>query len=81
MSNRELEIRDESDFATAVAAALGISVDELDELNWRIEDHNSDDGLVYGHNVYFDEGSDITILGRIAGLGNKNWIRIGPIAG
>ncbi|WP_029083881.1 MULTISPECIES: hypothetical protein [unclassified Bradyrhizobium] len=79
MSKELLEERHEREQAEAVASALGISTDELDELDWRLEPHESDDGLLYGHNVYFGEGSDPEILKRIDGLVNGKWVRIGPL--
>jgi hypothetical protein len=79
MSKALLEERQEREQAEAVASALGISTDELDELDWTIEAHESDDGLLYGYNIYFGEGSDPAILKRIDGLKDGRWIRIGPI--
>jgi hypothetical protein len=74
-----LEERQERQQAEAVASALGILVDELERLDWTIENHASDDGVLYGHNVYFANGSDPEILGRIPGLTDGRWVRIGPI--
>ncbi|MCW1994794.1 hypothetical protein [Bradyrhizobium diazoefficiens] len=76
---RLLEEQQEQQQAEAVAAALGISIDELDELDWTLETHESDDGVLYGHNVYFAEGSDPEILSRIDGLVDGRWVRIGPL--
>jgi hypothetical protein len=75
-----LEDRQEREHVEAVAAALGISVTDLEQLNWTIEDHASDDGLLYGHNVYFADGSDPAILNRIKGLTNDRWVRIEPLS-
>jgi hypothetical protein len=79
MSSRELEDRNERNQHEAVAMALGISANDLDQLDWRLEDHASDDGLLYGHNVYFGEGSDPEILAKIDGLTNGEWVRIAPL--
>ncbi|MCV0404579.1 MAG: hypothetical protein K5924_12865 [Chloroflexi bacterium] len=79
MSSRELEDRNERNQNEAVAMALGISANDLDQLDWRLEDHASDDGLLYGHNVYFGEGSDPEILAKIDGLTNGEWVRIAPL--
>jgi hypothetical protein len=76
---RLLEEQQEQHQAEAVAAALGISMDDLDELVWRLEPHESGDGLVYGNNVYFGEGSDPEILARIDGVIDGKWVRIGPL--
>jgi hypothetical protein len=79
MNDATWEDRQERDQTKAIAFALGISTDELDELDWRIEPHESDDGLLYGYNVYFGESSDPEILKRIDGLVDGRWVRIGPI--
>jgi hypothetical protein len=77
MSNRQLEERQEREYAAKVAAALGISVEDLDRLEWSIDESGSD-GAVHGYNVNFDEGSDPAILAKIEGLVHGRWIRIGP---
>ncbi|WP_316227766.1 hypothetical protein [Bradyrhizobium sp. SZCCHNR3015] len=69
----------EPDRDEALATALGITIEELDELDWRLEDHTSKDGLLYGHNVYFGESSDPEVLKKIGGLVNGEWVRIGPL--
>jgi hypothetical protein len=79
MSSRELEDRYDNDQHEAVANALGNSTEDLEQLDWRLDDHESDDGLLYGHNVYFGEGSDPVILEKIDGLNNGEWVRIGPL--
>ena len=62
-----------------MAAALAISASDLEGLDWTIEPHASDDGVLYGYNVYFGEGCDPEILARIEGLTDGRWVRIGPI--
>jgi hypothetical protein len=79
MSNTQLGERQEREQAEAIAAALGITADELEGLDWTIDDHASDDGLVYGHNIYFGENSDPDVLARINGLIDGRWVRIGPL--
>jgi hypothetical protein len=79
MSSRLLEERQEREQAEAVAAALGISPSDLQELDWTIEPHESDDGVLYGYNIYFGQGSDPEILARIQGLTDGRWVRIGPV--
>jgi len=74
-----LEDRHERERLEAIASELGISADELSELDWTISDHTSADGLLYGHNIYFGEGSDPQILARIKGLTDGRWVRIGPL--
>jgi len=74
-----LDDRQEREQLEAVASELGISADELAELDWTIEPHTSADGLVYGNNVNFGENSNPDILVRIKGLMPGRWIRIGPL--
>lgn len=78
MSNRQLEDQQERRQAEVVAKALGISRDELDRLEWRIEENASDDGALYGHDIYFEEGSDEDVLAKL-GTAVGEFIRIGPL--
>ena len=78
MSNEILEEQQEQAQHARIAAALGISVDELDSLEWRLESHESDDGVFYGYNIHFGEGSDPTILSKIRGLIDSRWVHLGP---
>jgi hypothetical protein len=48
-----LDERAEREQLEAIASELGISADDLAELDWKIELHTSADGLVYGHNILF----------------------------
>jgi hypothetical protein len=78
MSKDLLEERLEREHDEAVAAALGISNDDLDKLDWTIEAHASDEGVLYGYNIYFGETSDRDVLARIGGLNHGRWVRVGP---
>jgi len=78
MGSRQLEDRQERELAEAVAVAIGISVDDLNRTKWDMSAHESDDGVLYGHNIEFAEGSDPEVLSRIPGLVNGSWVRIGP---
>ena len=79
MSSRELDDIMEDRQADAVAEALGISREDLAALEWRMEDHTSSDGLLYGHIIYFEDESDSEVLARVPGLQDGNWVRIGPL--
>jgi hypothetical protein len=46
---------------------------------WRLDDNISEDGLVYGHIVSFEAGSDPAILRTVPGLVHGNWVQIGPL--
>ena len=51
MSSRELEDRQERERTTAVARALGMPVDELEDQEWSIDENVGHDGAVYGYVV------------------------------
>jgi hypothetical protein len=74
-SSRLLEERQEREQAEAVAAALGIPPSDLEELDWIIEPHESDDGVLYGYNSISAKAQ----TARIEGLTDGRWVRIGPI--
>ena len=78
MSNRQLEEQAEERQAVAVAAALGISVEDLNEMDWELEAAESNEGALHGYNVNFAEGSDPDVLAKIKGLNDGRWVRIGP---
>lgn len=51
-----------------VASALGVTVDELAELDWDITDNSSDDGLLYSYIVTIQPGGPPHIIDKIDGL-------------
>ncbi|MCX5578976.1 hypothetical protein [Kaistia terrae] len=51
-----------------LASALGLEQDELDELDYRLDSNESDDGLVYGYIVTVADGNDPELLSKIKGL-------------
>jgi len=65
MSSRELDERNEAAQNARIAEEIGINVDDLNQLEWRIEDNISNDGLLYGHHLYIEEGSDPEVLKRL----------------
>ena len=79
MSSRQLEEKAERDQALAVAKALGVTIQELNDLEWSIEPCESDDGVPYGNNITFGEGSDPAILKKIPGAIEQGWVRVGSL--
>lgn len=79
MSSRQMEDRQEQQYAQKVASVLGISIDDLNVLVWEIDENTTEDGGFTGYNITFAEGSDPEILAQIAGLVDGRWIRVGPI--
>ncbi len=57
MSNRQLEEMQEKLANQKLASELGISYDDLLELEWDIDTNESDDGLIYEYIVTFSEES------------------------
>lgn len=79
MSNAQLEELQERELARRVADALGITLDDLDETEWSLEENASDDGVVSGLLISFSEGSSAAVLGKIRGLQHGRWIQIAPL--
>lgn len=51
-----------------LACTLGISHEELDQLQWEIHEDRSEDGMLYGYSVEFYEDCPSDILNKIEGL-------------
>lgn len=78
MSNRQLEERMEREHDAQIADALGISAEDYELLEARIEPVDSDGGTV-GWDVYFEEGSDPEVIAKIPGAEVGGFKRIGYI--
>ncbi|MFT6987884.1 MAG: hypothetical protein ACJAT7_003749 [Psychromonas sp.] len=78
MSNRQLEEQQESIVNQQLATVLGISIDELEQLDFEITPSESNDGLVYEYVVSFAEFSDQSILDKIEGLNSGNYVYLQP---
>lgn len=76
MSSRQMEEMMEREADKNLAAQLGISFEDLQELEYDIDAHESNDGVLYGYNVTFHDGCDPEILAQIPGA-DKGWVRIG----
>lgn len=61
-----------------MADALGISWEELLELDYEIDANVSKDGLVYGYILQFSEETDPVILEKINGLDENRTVRLAP---
>lgn len=75
MSNRQLEEIQEEEKLQALADALAISKDEVEQ--WVIDDYpeTSDDGLVYGHVVEISEDAPADLIQKLGGTS----LNIGPL--
>lgn len=76
MSSRQLEEIMEERQANAIAEELGIGREELDLLQWEIEENSSSDGLVYGYIIRFHDTSEEDILAKISDLRDGCWVPI-----
>lgn len=76
MSNRELEEKYEEEANRELAERLGISYDELLELDYEVHEDVSDDGLVYGTYVEFNKDVAPEILKKIEGLDQNYSVNI-----
>lgn len=63
----------------SLAFTLGISPEDLDELQWDIHENRSKEGMLYGYVVEFTEDSPVEILNKIEGLEDRS-IDLGPWA-
>lgn len=78
MSSRELEEQMELKADEQLASALGLSIEELDELDYEIHTNESNDGLVYEYVVHISESSPSEILSKIEGLSSQNYVHLQP---
>jgi hypothetical protein len=77
MSNRDFEERQERDLAERVATSLDISVHQLDELDWSIDENTGNDGTVYGYVITFEKSDDPATQAFIDGLTDRmGWVQV-----
>ena len=67
---------DDTEQRKSLAQELGLTYDEISQLNYDISENASNDGLVYNFIVQFDEGGDKEILDKIEGLHDHLWINV-----
>jgi len=78
MSSRELEDQMDLKANQQLASVLGLSIDELDQLDYEIHSKESNDGLIYEYVVHFAESSPKEILNKVDGLSDRNYAYIQP---
>ncbi|MDR7375476.1 hypothetical protein J2X19_000134 [Rhodoferax ferrireducens] len=74
MSSDALDEARERRQLVLVASELGISMEELDQLEFALDEDSSDDGLVYSVTVRFEEGNPPDIMSKIRGLDSGNYV-------
>lgn len=67
MSSRQLEEQQDQARDAWVANALGMTAEELSELDWDVHEIDGNDGAVYGYRVEFDADTDPDIIKRVGG--------------
>ncbi|MDD1523651.1 hypothetical protein DAA51_39080 [Bradyrhizobium sp. WBAH10] len=68
MSSRQLKDECDAEEAEAIAAALDLTLDELNQIEYTINEIANDDGLVYAYGVEIKEGAPQYILDKLAPL-------------
>ena len=76
MSNRQMEERAEQRQGKILAEELGITVDELDQMNYSAELETSNDGVPYYYRVEFGDGCPQAILDKVDGLEGGRSVRL-----
>jgi len=67
---------DDTEQRKSLAQELGLTYDEISQLDYDISENASNDGLVYNFIVQFDGSGDKEILGKIEGLDEQLWINV-----
>lgn len=78
MSNRQLEEIMDDNSNLQMASVLGLSVDELQQLDYDVDTNESDDGLLYEYVVHFKKSSPTELLRKIDGLTSSNCVHLQP---
>ena len=79
MSDSLWENRWEKELNQHVAEGLGMSLEDVESLQFDVEANESNDGLIYGHILRFRvEECDPDALTRVPGL-QDDWVMIAPI--
>ena len=79
MSNRQLEERQEREFVERLAARLDLSLGQMEELDWSLDENVGNDGAVYGYVITFRESDDVAVQSLVDRLTDgQGWIQIGP---
>lgn len=68
MSNQQLENKHQEEADRKLANTLGISYEEIQELEYQIHENTSEDGLVYGLHVEFNKDIAPEILNKVKGF-------------
>lgn len=75
---KEIYLEIEESRQENLAEALGICWDELSQLNYKITQNLSNEGLLCGYVVTFSSDSDASILSKIVGISGERSISLSP---
>ncbi|GHE80225.1 hypothetical protein GCM10011501_05080 [Thalassotalea profundi] len=64
------------DTGSPLAIELGITNEELEELDYEVYENASNDGLIYDYVIQFSQHNDPELLAKISGLDEYNAIRV-----
>lgn len=76
MSNRQLDEAVERRRDECIARQLGVSVEVLDEYPFQIDEHSSDDGVVYGWRILWEAAAPEGV--EIHGPRGSLWSEVQP---
>lgn len=73
----EMFENDERKADNKLASILGITVSELGQLHYEIEDNVGNDDFLYGYTVQFDvDNCPASILSKVKGLNDGSWVSL-----
>ncbi len=76
--SRQFDEKQEELADEKLAHYLGISIGELNQLDWELDTNESKDGLIYNYIIEFHEDSPKEILDKISDLEDGRWIYLPP---
>ncbi|RYG57864.1 MAG: hypothetical protein EON56_01400 [Alphaproteobacteria bacterium] len=72
-----MEDQQEREYRAWIASEVGLTLDELETMDFDVDAETGNDDMVYGHIVTFGGESDPDLLAKIRGLHDGRWISIG----
>ncbi len=78
MSSRQLEEIEEEKSDKHLAELLGISYDDLSQLNYDFYPNESRGGVISGYIIIFSDSSPKKILRKINGIDDNNTVYLSP---
>jgi hypothetical protein len=78
LKRRELQERRARKIVEDLARALGVSPEEVERVDYRIDPQRDEDGTINSFIIYLWDAPP-EFLAKIEGLVNGRWVRIGPV--